>query len=134
VVTHRRLIAVYLKCKCCKSFSRLSWHPWKREREVLLFYSVPDTTRDYYVDIFVKLLLHIRISIKILLKQTNEYIFFVYLYIFFLRSAVYKFIDPAFVSRFCRGPNTRDRLAMLHLPAAAVLYYFLLLIQITFSP
>jgi hypothetical protein len=29
---NRLLIAAYLRWGCCKSFSRLLWHPWKEDR------------------------------------------------------------------------------------------------------
>jgi hypothetical protein len=35
---HRNLIAVYLRCKCYSSFSRLLRHPWKKERGAILLF------------------------------------------------------------------------------------------------
>jgi hypothetical protein len=51
---HRRLIAVYIRCKCCYSFSRLLRHPWRKERGAFVLSRAPPETIYVYLLIVVK--------------------------------------------------------------------------------
>jgi hypothetical protein len=71
-VAHRRLIAIYLRCKCNKSFSSLLRHPWKKEcGEILLFCPEHHTRRIIIIIILMSPKLGNRPSLRITHKENK---------------------------------------------------------------